>query len=249
MKLVLNKYTKEVEDNLSRLSIVNQPNDLTKIQNYLGTKLKVHGIGAKTQHELSKTGYSFYSPEKVKNFEIFSALCFQSQSHEGMSQSYIYLDRNYKSVPESTQLEHLPFWVNTVDNWAHSDYLSKFLTRLFENPKYKTTLLDTVKKWNVSDNLWKRRQSLVSLYYYSRTKTHFLPYKTTSKLISNLLDDHEYYVQKAVGWALRESFNVYPTETYQFILKHVKHIKPAAFTTCLEKMTETEKQVLKQNRR
>lgn len=249
MKTVLNKYTKEVEDNLSRLSIRNHPDDLAKLKRYLGTQLKVHGIDSKSQHALSKTGYSFSQAEKIKSFQLFSDLCFYSLSHEGMSQSYIYLDRNYKAIPCQLQLEHLPFWVKKVDNWAHSDYLSKFLTRLFEEPKTRPEMLEIVKKWNNSDKLWERRQSLVSLYYYSRTKSQFLPYKTAIKLVENLLEDKEYYVQKAVGWTLRELFNVYPKDTYHFINKYAKEIKPAAFTTCIEKMTENEKLKIKQNRK
>ena len=63
-----------------------------------------------------------------------------------------------------------------------------------------------------------------------------------------LLKDKEYFVQKAVGWTLRESYNVYPKQTFQFIEENVKNISPTAFTTCLEKMTEKEKTILKQKR-
>ena len=110
-------------------------------------------------------------------------------------------------------------------------------------------MLDIIKKWNASKNLWERRQSLVSLYYYSRTKKQHIDFELTQQLIFPLLSDKEYFVQKAVGWTLRESYNVYPKQTYSFILANIKNITSTAFTTCLEKMTEKQKLTLKQKRK
>lgn len=249
MKSSSSKYTKEVEDTLSRLSLKKGKASNEKLQSYLGTKLKVYGYDAKTQVTLCKEGYSFYTDNRENNFILFDDVYHQSDSHEGKNQAFIYLDKNYKYISPKIQLEKLPHWVTKVDNWAHSDYLSKFLTRLVENSITQKGMLTHIKQWNKSDNLWERRQSLVSMYYYSRTKDTHLPFEYSSRLVLNLIDDEEYYVQKAVGWTLRESFNVYPKETYQFIDKYIKDIKPAAFTTCLEKMSESQKQLLKQKRK
>ena len=76
-----------------------------------------------------------------------------------------------------------------------------------------------------------------------------MSFELTRQLLTPLLNDKEYFVQKAVGWTLRESYNVYPKKTYVFINEHIRMISPVAFTTCLEKMTEKEKQALKQKRR
>lgn len=249
MKSSLSKYTKEVEDTLNRFALKDKKMSGEKLKQYLGTKLKVYGYNSKTQVEFCKRGYSFYAEDKENNFACFDDVYHQGYSHEGKNQAFIYLDKNYKHISPKIQLEKLPSWVTKIDNWAHSDYLSKFLTRLIENSETQKKMLTYVKKWNKSDNLWERRQSLVSLYYYSRTKETHIPFEDSSRLVFNLMNDDEYYVQKAVGWTLRESFNVYPKETYQFIDKNVKNIKSAAFTTCIEKMSESQKKSLKQKRK
>lgn len=249
MKLVQNKYTKEVEDSLSRLSLKHDKEKAEKLKRYLGTSLIVYGLDSKTQVELCKKGYTFYSGNKEGVFTSYCDVYHTSHSHEGKNQAFIYLDKNFKHISAKTQLELLPTWVEKVDNWAHSDYLSKFLTRLVENEETRKTMLTKVKLWNNSNNLWERRQSLVALYYYARTKKEFVPFELSTKLISNVIDDKEYFVQKAVGWTLRESYNVYPKETYKFIEENIKRIKPGAFTTCLEKMSDKQKIVLKQKRR
>ena len=110
------------------------------------------------------------------------------------------------------------------------------VSRLIENESTSEKMLQIIKEWNTSKQLWERRQSIVSLFYYSRTKKQYVSFELTQQLISSLLKDTEYYVQKAIGWSLRESYNVYPSQTYEFITENIKTISPSAFTTSIEKM-------------
>lgn len=245
----INKYTKEVENSLTRLAINVDKERAAKTKKYLGTNLQVYGLDTKTQVEACKKGYSFFNEDKENIFSEFNTIYLQSKSHEGKNQALIYLDKHYKHIPVKLQLEYIPNWVCHVDNWAHSDYVSKFLTRLTEHKDTQKQMLSLIKKWNTSKLLWERRQSLISLYYYARTKKEHIDFDLSKKLISNLITDKEYFVQKAVGWSLRESYNVYPKQTFEFIEENIKHISSTAFTTCLEKMSDKQKLALKQQRK
>ena len=55
-------------------------------------------------------------------------------------------------------------------------------------------------------------------------------------MITNLLTDKEYYVQKGLGWTLRELHNVYPTDTKQYLKQHIRSVSPIAFTIAIEKL-------------
>ena len=249
MKLAINKYTKEAEDTLTLLSFKNNEEKVAKLKRYIGTNLNVLGLATKVQVAAHKKGFSFYSEDKETTFLVYHNIYLESKIFEVKNLAFIFLDKNHKHVPIRTQLKMLPHWIKDIDNWAHSDGLSKFLTRLIENDTTKNEMLDIIKKWNTSKNLWERRQSLVSLYYYSRTKKQHISFELTQQLIFPLLTDKEYYVQKAVGWTLRESYNVYPEQTYSFITTNIKNITSTAFTTCIEKMTEKEKHTLKLKRK
>ncbi len=249
MKSDINKYTKEVENTLNRLSLKNDKAKADKLKKYIGTNLNVLGLVTKVQIDTHKQGFTFYSEEKEKTFLIFNGIYKQSSIFEVKNQAFIFLDKYHKHIPLKTQLKTLPTWVKHVDNWAHSDSLSKYLTRLVENDSTKIEMLSIIKKWNKSKNLWERRQSLIALYYYARTKKQHIDFELTQELVLPLLNDKEYFVQKAVGWTLRESYNVHPKQTFTFIEEHIKNISPTAFTTCLEKMTEKQKQVLKLKRK
>jgi 3-methyladenine DNA glycosylase AlkD len=249
MKSAINKYTKEVEDTLNRLSIKNDKEKAAKLKKYIGTNLNVLGMVSKAQVDAHKKGFSFYSEQKEQTFLVYHQIYTQSTIFEAKNLAFIFLDKHHKHIPLKIQLKHLPQWVKHVDNWAHSDSLSKFISRLIEDENTQQEILTIIKKWNSSKNLWERRQSLVALYYYARTKKEHVSFELTQQLVSPLLNDKEYFVQKAVGWTLRESYNVYPKQTYQFIEENIKHISPTAFTTCLEKMTEKQKLTLKLKRK
>jgi 3-methyladenine DNA glycosylase AlkD len=249
MKPAINKYTKEVEDTLNHLSIKNDKEKALKLKKYIGTDLNVLGLATKAQIDSHKKGFSFYSEHRENTFLLFNEIYKQSAIFEVKNLAFIYLDKHHKHISLKTQLNTLPKWVKHIDNWAHSDGLSKYLTRLIENKSTQNEMLTIIKKWNASKNLWERRQSLVSLFYYARTKKEHVTFELTQQLIYPLLADKEYYVQKAVGWTLRESYNVYPKQTYTFIEENIKSVTPTAFTTCLEKMTEKQKQILKQKRK
>ena len=242
-------YHQEIEKALQLSAKGNDCMKAEKLKKYIGTQLKTYGLTSATQLQLHKRGFNFHNENHTETFKVYDAIYKEHSSFEAKNLAFLYLDKNYKHIDITLQLELLPHWVKTVDNWAHSDTLSKFLTRLLEHPLTQKSFVPVIKQWNKSPDLWEKRQSLICLYYYARTKKQLVDYTNAEKLIGNLLLDKEYYVQKAVGWALRESYNVYPKSTFQFIEKNIKQITPTAFTTCIEKMSVTEKEILKAKRK
>lgn len=137
-------------------------------------------------------------------------------------------------------------WQKHVDNWGHCDGLSKIYTKILE--LIPEEVLEKLKLWNKSENQWDKRQSLVSLLYFSRTKKTILDFEIIIKFIDNLLVDNEYYVQKAVGWSLKELYNVYSKETLIYLEKNIKNISSIAFSPATEKLLKHEKGSLKKLR-
>ena len=134
-------------------------------------------------------------------------------------------------------------WISKVDNWAHSDGLSDLFSYLLE--KDVALVYPQIKNWNTSANPWERRQSLVGLLEYSKKRKKFLPVNKMLPLVKPLLSDENYFVQKGLGWTLREIGNVYPKETWDFLVKHHKQISSVAFSAAIEKLSVKEKEELK----
>ena len=75
-------------------------------------------------------------------------------------------------------------------------------------------------------------------------KTPYPPLSFCKQQILNLLDDDHFYVQKAVGWALRETYNVYPDKTQALLKTIADKIPPAGWQAATEKLNKKDKNVL-----
>ena len=102
---------------------------------------------------------------------------------------------------------------------------------------------------NKFSSLWQRRLSITSLYYYAKQCKNPIDVKLALPLVEHLLLDDEYYVQKGVGWTLREMSQIDYKKTLEFMKIHVKHIAPAGFSASIEKLNEEDKQYIKDLRK
>jgi len=71
-------------------------------------------------------------------------------------------------------------------------------------------------KWNRSDNIWLQRSSIMFQKAYKKaTDTELL-----SAYILHLADSKEFFVQKAIGWSLREYSKTDPAWVKNFVKNH-----------------------------
>lgn len=130
-------------------------------------------------------------------------------------------------------------WVERCTCWWHSDDLSKiYATSVEATPHW---IVPTLKRWNKSDNPWKRRQSMVSLIEYASKRERFLPFVELLAFIEPLLDDDDYYVQKGLGWTLREIGNAYPQKFQGVMQKYAARLAPQAWTGATKNLNKDEK--------
>jgi len=152
--------------------------------------------------------------------------------------AYFFLERHLKKEIELREMWPLIVrWQDQVDDWGLCDALAKIYTKILVVMPHE--VYAQLKAWNGDENLWKRRQSVVSLLYYSRTKKQHPSFEDVERLIAPLLTDKEYYVQKGVGWALRELHTVYPKEGLAWLKTHIRQLSPIAFTIAMEKLDAT----------
>lgn len=100
-------------------------------------------------------------------------------------------------------------WWDTVDH-AASDLLGPYF-KLFPQQTKKVT-----GTWNRSDNFWLQRSSIMFQKQYKKdTDTALL-----RKYILTHTGSNEFFVQKAIGWALREYSKTNPEWVMEFVRKH-----------------------------
>ena len=244
----MNEYVQEVEHALYREAKHVPPGRAAICKHYMGSRFDFLGMTVPAQRQLFAKGYSFTNLPPKKQLPIWSYIWRYSQCYEAMTQAVMFAERFKRDPGHAKDLwPGLKSWVSRVDNWGHADGLCGVYAATLEcnHP----LVFPQLKQWNRSRHAWLRRMSIVSLLYYSNSRSKILPFKKMIPLVERLLSDEDIYVQKGVGWTLRELGNVYPKDTQQFIRKHILTLSPAAFTSATEKWSLAAKMPLKAARK
>jgi len=211
-----------------------QTNNPSHKQEILAHLHSLHGSVPKHRTE-SKRRYSFSGFPFADQLAIWDELWRTETNFWIRLHAYFFLERHCnKEVYLKEMWPVIVHWQNQVDDWGLCDALAKIYTKILVVEPQK--VYEQLKAWNTDKDLWKRRQSVVSLLYYSSTKKSHPTFDQVKQLLVPLLADKEYYVQKGVGWTLRELRNVYPTETIAWLKQDIRLISPIAFTIAIEKL-------------
>lgn len=209
------------------------------------TKMRVFGLRLPVLQKFVRNGIKFANKTEKEILEIWDHLWKTSRAHEVLYLPLFYY-RNHKHVLGKYEWEVMKHWIERIENWEHADALSYLYSLLFE--RFPDRVLPTLKKWNASKKPWKQRVSIVSLIYYANKKRKAPPAKLILEMVEPLIGSKDAYVRKAVGWTLRESFKLYPKETYLFLKKHVRELSAISFSYATERVTKEQKNELKKMR-
>lgn len=131
--------------------------------------------------------------------------------------------------PDDAVWNEILRWVPQLDSWAIADHVcSAGSRRLMADP----SRLDTVENWTKDENMWVRRAALVMTLPW--TKQNF-PSDQDRAIRERILgwaagytEDHEWFIQKSIGWWLRSLSRHDPDRVRLFIADHGDKMKPFA---------------------
>ena len=143
---------------------------------------------------------------------------WQSNLHEGRLAAAKLLTQARIRPDDSAAWELICRWVPDFDAWAVADHASiAGQKRLVWNPDR----LDRVETWTRSPHLWTRRAALVMTLPWTRLRN---PKPAEIEIRERVLgwaegycDDPEWFIQKAVGWWLRDLSRHAPDRVRDFI--------------------------------
>jgi 3-methyladenine DNA glycosylase AlkD len=237
------KYHPKILNKLQSGSSTDKPSKFKDPKKYIGTSYSFIGLSAPRQRELFQSGYAFSHLPLSEQLLIWNEIWLYSKSFEALSQCLFFVSKHLRSLNSREVWNITKNWTGKIDNWAHSDGLSAIYSHLLEHET--KDVYAQLKLWNRSENPWERRQSLVGLLEYSKKRKKILPVNKLLPLVKALLSDEHYFVQKGLGWTLREIGNVYPLETWAFLQKYCTVITAVAFSPAIEKLDLWKKDQLK----
>jgi 3-methyladenine DNA glycosylase AlkD len=129
-------------------------------------------------------------------------------------------------------------WLEEIDNWALCDGIGPHLLAPFvcaDRARYRSRRREVV-RWTRDPNPWVRRGALLSTSASTRGDVgcEFL-----FAVAGKLLADPDYFVQKGLGWMLRECAQRRPHEVITFIQHHRDRMRRSTVTNALSRLPKT----------
>ncbi|ADG78349.1 DNA alkylation repair enzyme OS=Tsukamurella paurometabola (strain ATCC 8368 / DSM / CCUG 35730/ CIP 100753 / JCM 10117 / KCTC 9821 / NBRC 16120 / NCIMB 702349 / NCTC 13040) OX=521096 GN=Tpau_1731 PE=4 SV=1 [Tsukamurella paurometabola] len=98
--------------------------------------------------------------------------------------------------------------------WDHVDEVARHIADLHD--EYPAETADAVRRWSLGENLWLRRLAIISqLSRKDRLDTGVL-----TEVIEPALSEPEFFLRKAIGWALREHAKTDPDWVRAYVCDH-----------------------------
>jgi 3-methyladenine DNA glycosylase AlkD len=188
--------------------------DATKavwMKGYLLNQFEFYGLQAPVRSLLCKDHYKQYPLSDAKELEIIVKECFSLPQRE-FQYFAIQLFALHKKLWTVSSIKIMEYcllqksWWDSVDGIA-SDWLGPYFKMFPEQ------IVPITSKWNRSKNMWLQRSSIMFQKAFKKnTDTPLL-----SKYILHCASSKEFFIQKAIGWALREYGKTNPAWVKKFV--------------------------------
>ena len=182
-----------------------------QMSKYMLNKFEYIGIKTPGRRKIFKNFFKEYKNEEKINWEFVNK-CWENKYREFQYIATDYL-KNMKDkltiddIPNLKQLILKKSWWDTIDN------LDMTIGALaLKDSNVNKILLE----WSLDENIWLRRAAIDhQLLRKEKTNTELL-----EKILKNNLGQDEFFINKAIGWALRDYSKTNPEWVKNFIEKN-----------------------------
>ena len=180
---------------------------------YMKNNFEFLGIHSKERKEAEKKIFKTIPKEEKEFIDFdFTDKCYDNKYREFQYAAVDYLDLKKRYLNKS-HIEKLKEYALTKSWWDSIDFLDRIIGDIaLRDESVNNILLE----WSLSENIWLRRISIDhQLLRKDKTNTELL-----EKIITNNLNNKEFFINKAIGWALRDYSKTNPHWVQDFIEKH-----------------------------
>ena len=194
----------DLEENRNELLAVS-------MERYMQDKFSFLGVRGATRTEIYKKHFPEARKSKVIDWE-FIETCWNKEERE-FQYAVVYYLKTMQKFLKREDISRLKYLIVTKSWWDTVDLLAKVVGSLvirFEG-------LDQIMlEWSKDSNIWLRRVAMLHQLSFKEKVDEGL----LEKILLANLGDNEFFINKAVGWALRDYSKFNPEWVTKFIEKN-----------------------------
>ena len=195
-------------------NILAQHTDKTRalrMKSYMKDHFEFYGISSPLRKEILIEHYRMSYTLNIDDLLVETDVLWNSEFRECQYVAGDLLIRNKKKLAAG-HLPQIEKYIVSKSWWDTVDFLASHLVGIIFK-KYEQLILPTTDKWIYSDDIWLNRTCLLYQLKYG-TKTDF---EALKKYISRLIYKEEFFIQKAIGWSLRQYSKYNPQAVRDYI--------------------------------
>ena len=200
----------DVEELLENLKAVAKPDDAVAMKAYMKNKFEFLGIKTPARRKLAKIFFKQQTDSVID--WVFINGAWNNPYRELQYAALDYLEIRKKLLTPS-DLPRLKKLAQTKSWWDTIDFLDRLVGSIIARfPETKEIIL----VWSRDEDIWLRRLAIDhQLLRKEETDTELL-----EKILVNNLGQTEFFINKAIGWALRDYSKTNPDWVRDFIERH-----------------------------
>lgn len=200
----------DVEELLENLKAVANPDDAVAMKAYMKNIFEFLGVKTPARRKLAKTFFK-QQTDSVIDWNFIN----EAWSNSYREMQYVALDylEIRKKLLTPFDLPRLKKLAQTKSWWDTIDFLDRLVGSIIARfPETKEIILS----WSCDGDIWLRRLAIDhQLLRKEKTDTELL-----EKILVNNLGQTEFFINKAIGWALRDYSKTNPDWVRDFIERH-----------------------------
>lgn len=191
---------------------------------YMKSKMPYRGVSAPELRQILKP---IFETHRIGNFQAWKATTLALwREARFREERYAAIElTGHRSYREFQTWEAFPIYEEMIVTGAWWDYVDAVaVNRVGKHllVSYRPRATKVLERWSGTDDLWKRRSSIIAqVGLKEQTDLDLLYYA-----IDRNLEDNEFFIRKAIGWALRAYAWVDPVEVTRYVGSRESRLSP-----------------------
>ncbi len=216
------------------LSALAEPARAPAMQAYMKSELPYLGVSAARVKLACRAAFASYPFESAAAWRADVLFLWRGAQHREERYAAIALSGQRKAAAFQ-DLAALPMYEELIVTGAWWDYVDELaehrigpLLAAYPRPMRKTLL-----NWSRSADLWKRRTSIICQMFFREATDLTLLFSC----IEPSLSSREFFLRKAIGWALRQVAKHDPKAVLRYVKEHSAELSPLSKREALKHLS------------
>jgi 3-methyladenine DNA glycosylase AlkD len=215
-----------------RLKEASDPVKAPQMRAYMKSEMPYHGVPSPIARKISR---EVFKPVELKDRADWEKLVLHLWRNakfreERYAALHLCAERRCRDFHEPAAM---PMYEEIIVSGAWWDFVDDASGRVGEIlEKYPAKMKPLLRRWSRDENFWKRRVSIIGQRHLKKETDLALLYDC----IEPSLGSKEFFLQKAIGWALREVAWFDPKEVKRYVKENEKRLAPLSKREALKNL-------------